>query len=246
MNVIVSFFFWEWYVRWRYTHTKRRAHVLRSNLFCFPFWTNVCRDRKWCINAGELATTPTHFFSDTLTVATHLFRMVSGKRMVLCVSSVTSKRCDIWSVGPNSMASVCCCCFSCCSKYGFVGSSFSSFAIFSVVRATLALMTASKCSSSHISNVRLQPGNWLISWSNSCCWAAVCEASGPVAVSSKRGNRSVVNSGSGNSLQIENEMELQSFCDGVDRMQSYRMKTFSKLHAVGISNSSSATVSRLL
>lgn len=175
---------------------------------------------------------------------THLANTVSGKRTVLCVSRVTNRRCDICNVGPSSMANVCCCCFSCCCKNRCVVSSFS----LSTERATAALMTASKCSSSHMSSVRLQPGNWLISASNSCCWAVVCVANGPVAISSKRGNRSVVNSGSGNSLQIGKvKFSIGKFCGKLlQRHAAHRINTFNRLHAVGMSNSSSATASRLL
>lgn len=75
------------------------------------------------------------------------------------------------------------------------------------------LIIESKCKSSHMSNVRLQLGNWLIRTPNS--WiCTVWEAIGPVAISSKRGSRSVVNSGSGNSLQkSKKENEYKSKID---------------------------------
>lgn len=96
---------------------------------------------------------------------------------------MTSRRCDICSVGPSSMASVCM----------FI------LLVFSF------LSMESKCSKSHVSSVRLQLGSWLIKMEKSWSWA-VCEATVPVAISSKRGSKSVVSSGSGNSLKCCNMM----------------------------------------
>lgn len=110
---------------------------------------------------------------------THFVKTTSGNKTDEWLSIVTSNRCDICSVGPNSIASV----------WIFI------LLVFSFLRIE------SKWSSNHVNSVRLQLGNWPINVVNS--WiCAVCDATVPVAISSKRGNKSVVNSGSGNSLQI--------------------------------------------
>lgn len=113
-----------------------------------------------------------------LTCNTYFVKVTPGNSTEQWLNMVTSNRCDIWSVGPNSIANVC---------------------IFILLIFSF-LIIESKCNNSHINNVRLQLGNWLIKTPNS--WiCTVWEAIGPVAISSKRGSRSVVKSGSGNSLQ---------------------------------------------
>lgn len=167
-------------------------------------------------------------------IFTHFDSTVSGNRTDAWLNIVTSKRCDICSVGPNSMASVCM----------FI------LLVFSF------LSMESKCSKSHVSSVRLQLGSWLIKMENSWSWA-VCEATVPVAISSKRGNKSVVSSGSGNSLNMRmcgwNELnKLVTFGMQMRWPQknngddSYCMNNLSKLHAVDMSKSLSAIGSRLL
>lgn len=109
---------------------------------------------------------------------TYFVKTTPGNNTEQWLNIVTSKRWDIWSVGPNSIAKVC---------------------IF-ILLVFSFLIIASKCSSNHMSNVRLQLGSWQISeFSSWIC--AVCDATCPVAASSKRGSRSVVKSGSGSSLR---------------------------------------------
>lgn len=117
------------------------------------------------------------------------------------------------------------------------------------------LIIESKCNSNHMSSVRLQLGNWLIRRPNS--WiCTVWEAIGPVAISSKRGKRSVVSSGSGNSLWIHQNRELKREnsiwiekdvnCAKRGERDTHWMNNFNKLHAVEMSNSDTGTISRLL